>query len=125
MPNLPYEVSKAWEQKDLPAVFCTSDGSGMPNAIYVSSVSKYSEDTFLVADNYFSKTKTNILNGSRGSLLFITKERKAYQIKGRLERHTSGPCFENMKQWNPAKHPGHAAIALKVEEVYQGATKLL
>ncbi len=30
-----------------------------------------------------------------------------------------------MKKWNPKKHPGHAAAALKVEEVYTGAEKLL
>ncbi len=29
------------------------------------------------------------------------------------------------KKWNPEKHPGHAAAALKVEEVYSGAEKLL
>jgi len=30
-----------------------------------------------------------------------------------------------MKQWNPEKHPGHAAAALKVEEAYSGAERLL
>jgi len=30
-----------------------------------------------------------------------------------------------MKKWNPAQHPGHAAVALHVEEVYEGKTKLL
>jgi hypothetical protein len=28
-----------------------------------------------------------------------------------------------MKKWNPQKHPGHAAAALNVEEVYSGAEK--
>jgi len=30
-----------------------------------------------------------------------------------------------MKKWNPPKHPGHAAAALKAEEIYSGAEKLL
>jgi len=30
-----------------------------------------------------------------------------------------------MKTWNPEKHPGHAAVALKVEEVYSGVEKLM
>jgi uncharacterized protein len=30
-----------------------------------------------------------------------------------------------MKKWNPEKHPGRAAAALKVEEVYSGSEKLL
>ena len=29
------------------------------------------------------------------------------------------------KKWNPKQQPGHAAAALKVEEVYAGAEKLL
>ena len=29
-----------------------------------------------------------------------------------------------MKKWNPKEHPGHAAAALKVEEVYKGGEKL-
>jgi hypothetical protein len=29
-----------------------------------------------------------------------------------------------MKKWNPDKYPGHAAAALKVEEIYSGSEKL-
>jgi len=29
-----------------------------------------------------------------------------------------------MKTWNSPKHPGHAAAALRIEEVYSGAEKL-
>ncbi len=97
----------------------------MPNAIYATCVSKFSEDTIVIANNYFSKTLENILAGSKGSILFITKEKKSYQIKGSIEYHTEGVIFEDMKKWNPEKHPGHAAAALKVEEVYSGAEKLL
>ncbi len=97
----------------------------MPNAIYATCVSKFSEDTIVVANNYFSKTLENILADSKGSILFMTKEGKSYQIKGRIEYHKEGSIFEDMKQWNPQQHPGHAAAALKVEEVYMGAEKLL
>jgi uncharacterized protein len=30
-----------------------------------------------------------------------------------------------MKKWNPETHPGHAALVIKVEEVYSGSEKLL
>lgn len=30
-----------------------------------------------------------------------------------------------MKSWNPTGHPGHAAAALKIGEIYSGAEKLL
>ncbi len=125
MAALPERVSRAWVDREGPVVLSTVNGDGVPNAIYATCVSKFSEDTIVVANNYFSKTLENILAGSKGSILFITKERKSYQIKGSIEYHTEGTIFEDMKKWNPEKHPGHAAAALKVEEVYSGAEKLL
>ena len=125
MAILPKSVSKAWDDRKGPAVLTTVDDTGVPNAIYVTCVSKFSEDSIVVADNYFDKTRKNILAGSKASLLFITNDGKAFQIKGAVEYHKSGDVFEDMKKWNPKKHPGHAAAAVKVEEVYSGAERLL
>ncbi len=125
MPVLPEDVSKAWENREGPIVLTTVDADGNPNAIYATCASKYREDMLVVADNFFNKTKANILAGSKATLLFITKEGKSYQIKGKIEYHTEGAVFEDMKQWNPAKLPGHAAVALKVEQVFSGAEKLI
>ncbi len=125
MAKLPKTVSEAWG-KHIPAVvFTTVSADGVANSIYASCVSKYDEETIIVADNYFDKTKQNILAGSKGVLLFITEDNKAYQIKGSIQYCTEGAIFDDMKKWNPAKHPGHAAAALKVEEVYKGAEKLV
>ena len=124
MTLLPDVVSQAWEQREGPIVLTTVDREGTPNAIYATCVSKFSEDTLVVADNFFNKTRANILAGSKASLLFITKEGQAYQVKGSLEYHTDGPVFDAMKQWNPAKLPGHAAAALKVEHVFSGGEQL-
>ena len=125
MAALPEKVSKAWEDREGPVILSTVNGDGIPNSIYASCVSKFNEDTIVVANNYFSKTLENILAGSKGSILFITKAEKSYQIKGSIEYHKEGSIFEDMKKWNPKKHPGHAATVLKVEEVYTGAKKLL
>ena len=121
---LPETVSKAWDEKEGPVIFSTVDEDGMPNAIYVTCVAKYGEEMLLVADNFFDKTRKNIFSGSKGSMLFITSEGKSYQVKGSIEYHKEGDIFEDMKKWNPTKHPGHAAVALKIEEVYSGAEKL-
>lgn len=125
MSTLPEIVNKAWENREGPVVLTTIDSEGVPNAIYATCVSKYSADTLVIADNYFNKTRANILAGSKVSLLFITKEGKSYQVKGVIEYYTSGPVFDDMKQWNPVKHPGHAAAALKVEQVFSGAERLV
>jgi uncharacterized protein len=125
MAVLPEKVSKEWENREGPIILTTVDKDGNPNAIYATCVSKFSEDIIVVANNYFSKTLDNIFAGSKGSLLFITKEGTSYQIKGTIDYHKKGLIFDDMKKWNPTKLPGHAAAALKVEEVYSGAEKLL
>jgi predicted pyridoxine 5'-phosphate oxidase superfamily flavin-nucleotide-binding protein len=125
MAALPEKVSKAWDDREGPIILSTVDRDGNPNAIYATCVSKFSEDIIVVANNYFSKTLENILAGSKGSLLFITKEGTSYQIKGSIEYHKEGVIFDDMKRWNPKQLPGYAAAALKVEEVYAGAEKLL
>jgi predicted pyridoxine 5'-phosphate oxidase superfamily flavin-nucleotide-binding protein len=125
MPALPSSVSKAWEVRKGPVILTTVDNNGVPNAIYATCVSKFSEDRIVVADNYFDKTRKNIFAGSKGSILFITKDGKAFQMKGSIEYHKEGEIFKDMKRWNPKKHPGNAAAVLKVEEVYAGAEKLL
>ena len=125
MAALPEQVIKAWEDREGPVVLTTVDAEGKPNAIYATCTSIYGNDRIVVADNYFAKTQANILAGSKGSLLFITKDKKSYQIKGSIVYHKEGAVFDDMKQWNPTKHPGHAAAAVMVEEVYSGGDKLL
>ncbi len=123
--KIPDEVKNAWEQKEDAVVLTTVDTNGVPNSIYATCVSKFDDESFVVADNYFDKTRKNILAGTKGSLLFITKDGKSYQLKGEIEYHKEGEIFDDMKKWNPPEHPGHAAAALKVENVYKGAEKLL
>jgi len=125
MSTLPKTIIEAWKSRKGPIILATVDGEGRPNIIYASCVSMYNEESIVVADNYFDKTKANIHGGSRGALLFMTEDDKAFQVKGEIEYHTGGPVFEDMKRWNPEKHPGHAAAALNVREAYNGAEKLL
>ncbi len=125
MAKLPDAVSKAWEDREGPVIFATVSKKGVPNIIYATCVSKYNEEKLVIADNFFDKTRKNILDGSKGSLLFMTKSGKAFQVKGSLEYHKDGEIFEDMKKWNPEKLTGHAAAVVKVEEVFSGAEKLL
>jgi predicted pyridoxine 5'-phosphate oxidase superfamily flavin-nucleotide-binding protein len=125
MTALPEAVSKAWENRENAIVFTTVDQEKTPNAIYATCVRKISEDKLVVADNFFNKTRANILSGSKGSLLFITKEGKSFQIKGDIEYRTEGVVFDDMKKWNPTDLPGRAAAVLKVEHVYSGGEQLI
>ncbi|MCW8801121.1 MAG: pyridoxamine 5'-phosphate oxidase family protein, partial [Desulfobacter sp.] len=64
MPVLPEETSNAWDSHKGPIILSTVNKDGVPNAIYATCVSKYDEQTLVVANNYFSKTIENIKAGS-------------------------------------------------------------
>jgi predicted pyridoxine 5'-phosphate oxidase superfamily flavin-nucleotide-binding protein len=125
MANLPEIVVDAWGKRKGAPVFTTVGKDGKGNSVYVTCVNLYDEETFIIADNYFDKTRRNISDGSGGVLLFITDEDKAYQIKGKIEYVREGEYYDDMKKWNPERHPGHAAAVLKVDEVYCGSEKLI
>ncbi len=124
MTQLPECIRQAWEDRNGPVVLATVCAEGIPNIIYATCVGAFGGDRLVVADNYFDKTRKNLLAGSKGSILFMTKGGKAYQVKGSIEYHTEGELFQHMKTWNPSKHPGHAAAALRIKEVYSGAERL-
>lgn len=125
MAKLTEAAIKAWDEHDGPFVFTTVDTDAMPNTIYVTCVKRISDDKIVLADNKLSKTKENIKSGSKATLLYITKEKKAFQLKGSLDYLTEGDVYEDMKNgWLDKKYPGHGAVLLNVEEVYSGAEKL-
>lgn len=124
MNSLPEEIRNAWNERDGAVVLTTVSKNGTANSIYATCVGLYQDKYIVVADNYFDKTRKNIFDGSNGVVLFITKDNKAYQIKGSLEYHDSGEFFDFMKSWNPEKHPGHAAAVLVPEKVYSGAKQI-
>lgn len=121
---IPETVKQAWTNREGPVVLATMNTEGHPNIIYATCVNLHGDERIVIADNYFDKTRTNIKAGSRGAVLFITGDNKAYQLKGTLEYHTSGPVFDEMKCWNPPTHPGHAAAALVVDEAFSGAERI-
>lgn len=124
MTKLPETIQDAWNNRKGPVVFSTVSPENVPNAIYATCVHLYDDHTILIADNYFSKTRKNISKGCIGSILFITEDKKAYQLKGSIQFHIRGEYFENMKTWNPEHLPGRAVAILKVDEAWSGAKKL-
>jgi uncharacterized protein len=118
-------LNNEWNKRNGPIIFTTTDKKGIPNSIYASGVSKFNDNTIIIADNYFNKTRENILSGSTGSILFITDEKKSYQLKGIIKYYKDGEYFENMKKWNSEKLPGIAAAVFEIQEAYSGAEKIL
>ena len=103
----------------------TVDAGGIPNTIYVTCVKKIADDKIVVADNKMHKTQANVLAGCPVTLLYITKEKKAFQLKGSVTYETGGEVFDDMKNgWLDKKYPGRAAVVFHVEAVYSGAEQL-
>jgi uncharacterized protein len=123
--TIPETVRKAWEDREGPCVFTTVDINGTPNSIYVTCLRIYDDSTIAIANNYFNKTLENIKKGCKGSILFITKERKSYQIKGAVKYETSGEIREFMRECLDPKYPVHGVAVLCVEEVFKGAEKII
>jgi uncharacterized protein len=117
-------IRNEWDNKNGAVIFSTLSKEGIPNSIYATCVSMYGENKVLIANNYFDKTIKNILSDSKGTVLFMTKDDKAFQVKGSINYHTSGEEFDDMKKWNPKNHPGHGVAVLNIEEIYSGAKKL-
>ena len=125
MNNAREVLKDAWDRHEGPVVLTTVDENEMPNAIYVTFVKYLDNGRIVVADNYFNKTRSNIRRGSKGSVLFLTKERKSYQAKGSIEYLIDGPIYDDMKMgWLDPKFPGHAAVLISVENLYSGAERL-
>jgi predicted pyridoxine 5'-phosphate oxidase superfamily flavin-nucleotide-binding protein len=124
MKTLPEEICNAWENREKAVILTTVDKDGIPNSIYATCAGLYENQQIVIADNYFDKTRKNILSGSKGSVLFITQDGKAYQLKGSLSYEKEGAVFDFMKSWNPKQHPGHAAAVLTPNEVFSGAKQL-
>jgi uncharacterized protein len=125
MAELPENARTAWENREGPVVLTTVDPDGKPNSIYVTCVKKISDSQIVVADNKMSKTQANIKTGSPATILYITKEKKSFQLKGSVTYLTEGDIYDDMKNgWLDKKYPGHAAVVIQVEDVYSGAEKL-
>ena len=125
MAKLTQRVCRAWENREEKLVFATVDRGGKPNVVWVSCVRLIDDERLLIVNNYFHKTLENILSGSTGSLLFITPEREAYQIKGTLSYHVDGDEYADMKKWLDPKFAGIGAIILTVTEIYAGVEKVV
>ncbi|MGI9463413.1 MAG: pyridoxamine 5'-phosphate oxidase family protein [Aestuariivirgaceae bacterium] len=124
MPKLSPEALEAWQNRERRMVLTTTDPNNVPNAIWILCAELVDDEKLVIANNSMSKTLDNIESGCRASLLYIAPEREAYQIKGSIENHPSGPVYDDMKRWLNPDYPGRSAILLHIEDVYYGASKI-
>ncbi len=127
MPKLTDEVLKAVE-KTMPTCIASASSDGIPNIVYVTYIKAVDNETLVVADNKFEKTRKNLDENPRLSVVVLDPDtKKAYQIKCRSECVTDGDRYNKVVDWVHINHPQmtpKAAFYLKVDEVYCGAERL-
>ena len=124
MARLPKEVIEAIDKQDVfPVATCSSEE--MPNVVYITYLKVIDDETVLIADNYLHKTRQNILQQPKIAFVVRDEKKGSFQVKGSIQRLTSGPLFQEVQDWVSNKHPRKAAVVLQVEEVYNGADRLI
>lgn len=129
--KIPQHVKDTLEaaRKDLRLVIATSSKSNIPNAAPIGILRFVDDETLLVVDNYFLKTRQNLednphvaisgwhMEEKDGSL----KTKAGYQLKGRATIESSGQLYEKIKAEIKSKRPElpvRAIVLIKVEEIY-------
>ena len=118
------EIIDAWAEREGATVLTTVSSEGIPNSIWVMSTGLYNNEHIIIADNYFDKTKANILSTGITSVLFTTKDGRSYQLKGTMSYHRDGPFYDFMMEVTPPKFPRRAAVVLHATEIYSGSERL-
>ncbi len=127
MATLPDVVKTAIDKASTVCV-ATVDKNAIPNVIYVSYLKYLDDETIIIADNKFSKTRINLDSNPNLSFVVLNADtKKSYQIKGSVEYLTDGDIYQSVVDWVHLKMPEitpKAAVYMQVEEVFCGAEKI-
>jgi len=100
--------------------FSTVDKNGVPNVVPIASKKIANDDTILVIDKFFKKTKENILQNKSVSIA-MWKGSKGYQIKGLATYHSKGKAFDEAKDWILKIKPNKivkGVVEIKIADIY-------
>lgn len=115
--------------KERRLVIASSSRSAVPNAVPIGIIKFVDDETILVVDNYFLKTRRNLEENPYVSISGWHMEEKegslstkaGYQLKGCAKIESSGELYEKVKAEIKSKRPDlpvKAIVLIKVEEIY-------
>lgn len=99
----------------------TSSKDGIPNVVPVGFARPIDDETILIADNYLKKTRKNLDENPKLSLIVQDAKSFPFQIKGTVEIFESGKYFDEVTEWAQnvmTELEPKSAILFKVEEIY-------
>jgi predicted pyridoxine 5'-phosphate oxidase superfamily flavin-nucleotide-binding protein len=110
-------------------VVSTASKAGVPNAVPIGIMKFHDDETLIVVDNYFLKTRENLNRNPWAAITCWDMEEKdgklitkdGFQLKGKVKIEDNGPLFDKIraevKSIN-ANLPAKAIVLVKVEEIY-------
>ncbi len=106
------------KQKPLP--IATADKTGKPNVVFVTMWKILDDETLLIVDNFFNKTRKNIgENPNMAAVVFDGDAKKSYQLKGTVTVENKGDKYAAAKEMADAKKlPGKAAVLFHIKEIF-------
>ncbi|MCW4011686.1 MAG: pyridoxamine 5'-phosphate oxidase family protein [Candidatus Bathyarchaeota archaeon] len=123
MVKIPEEVRTLFTDNRVIAMG-TSTKDGTPNTVYIGSWWWRDDETVLVVDNFFKKTRKNLEENPIVSLVVWDRIKQAsYQLKGNATLHTEGEDFDNALKIERDRtdmfYPCKAIVLIHIEEVYE------
>lgn len=110
-------------------VLATSSKDGIPNTVPLGIMKFMDDETIILMDNNFLKTRANLEKNPWVALTGWNMEEKegklvaidGFQVKGKAKIEATGELYEKVKAEyravNP-NYPARAIVILKVEEIY-------
>ncbi len=127
MAKLPEEVKNAIDNAAFACV-ATANSQALANVVYVGYLKYLDDETIVIADNKFEKTRANIDSNPKLAFVVLDPEaHKAFQVKGDVTVYTEGEELDSVIEWVHSNHPEmtpKAAVHLHVHEVYCGDKRL-
>ncbi len=106
------------------AVLATATVDGEANAVPVGAKRVIDDETILISDQFFRKTRANLEANPRASVTFWDGH-EGYQFKGSVTVQTSGPLYEQTAAWvqamgDKAGFPlrSKGIVVMKIEAIY-------
>ena len=99
----------------------TASIQGVPNVVPIGFARPIDDKTILIADNYMNKTRKNLDENPKLSLIVSDANTFPYQVKGTVEIFESGEYFDQVVGWAQnvmTELQPKSAILFKVEEVF-------
>jgi hypothetical protein len=99
----------------------TASIQGVPNVVPIGFARPIDDETILIADNYMNKTRKNLDENPKLSLIVSDAKTFPYQVKGTVEIFESGEYFDQVVDWAQnvmTELQPKSAILFKVEEVF-------